>query len=206
MKSSVRIAVATAVFLLAASAARAAGVDFKDPRRALGREDDIKVDAQMLQETLSPGSAISVTYQVENLTPAPIAIADKVADASFDPDSQTITVSIGAEIPQGTTMPHLTTIAPGQTRTFRIGASAQVLVANASENGGCAGGGAACCGTDRVGAATPVGKDVDGAVAWACFCPCSPMPACAVTGEAPPPAAALPEGGIPGPATDFGEE
>jgi len=131
MKSSVRIAVATAVFLLAASAARAAGVDFKDPRRALGREDDIKVDAQMLQETLSPGSAISVTYQVENLTPAPIAIADKVADASFDPDSQTITVSIGAEIPQGTTMPHLTTIAPGQTRTFRIGASAQVLVANA---------------------------------------------------------------------------
>jgi len=131
MKSSVRIAVATAVFLLAGSAARAAGVDFKDPRRALGREDDIKVDAQMLQETLSPGSAISVTYQVENLTPAPIAIADKVADASFDPDSQTITVSIGAEIPQGTTMPHLTTIAPGQTRTFRIGASAQVLVANA---------------------------------------------------------------------------
>ena len=131
MKSSSRIAVATAVFLLAGSTARAAGVDFKDPRRALGRQDDIKVDAQMLQETISSGSPISVTYQIENLTPAPIAIADKVADASFDPDSLTITVSIGAEIPQGTTMPHLTTIAPGQTRTFRIGASAQVLVANA---------------------------------------------------------------------------
>jgi len=131
MRSSSRIAVAVAGFLLVSSTARAAGVDFKDPRRALGREDDIKVDAQMLQETLSPGSPISVTYQVENLSSAPIAIADKVADATFDADSQTITVSIGAEIPQGTAMPHLTTIAPGQTRAFHIGASTQVLVANA---------------------------------------------------------------------------
>jgi hypothetical protein len=120
-----------AVFLLASSTARAAGVDFKDPRRALGREDDIKVDAQMLQETLSPGSPISVTYQIENLTSTPIAIADKVADATFDADSQTITLSIGAEIPQGTAMPHLTVIVPGQTHAFRIGASAQVLIPNA---------------------------------------------------------------------------
>ncbi|HEV7487643.1 MAG TPA: hypothetical protein VGQ65_18395 [Thermoanaerobaculia bacterium] len=130
MKSSGRIAVAVAVFLLVSSTLHASGVDFKDPRRALGREDDIKVDAQMLQETLSPGSPISVTYQVENLTAAPIAIADKVAAASFDADSQTITVSIGAEIPEGTAMPHLTVIAPGQTHAFRIGASAQVFIAN----------------------------------------------------------------------------
>jgi len=130
VKSSGRIAVAVAVFFLVSSTASAAGVDFKDPRRALGREDDIKVDAQMLQETVSAGSPISVTYQIENLSNAPIAIADKIADATFDPDSQTITVSIGAEIPTGTAMPHLTTIAPGQTRAFHIGASAQVLVPN----------------------------------------------------------------------------
>jgi hypothetical protein len=85
----------------------------------------------MLQETLTPGSPISVTYQVENLTASPIAIADKIADATFDADSQTITVSIGAEIPAGTTMPHLVTIAAGQKRAFRIGASAQVLIPNA---------------------------------------------------------------------------
>jgi hypothetical protein len=131
MKSSSRIAVAVAGFLLVSSTASAAGVNFKDPRRALGREDDIKVDAQMLQETLSAGSPISVTYQIENLTNSPIAIADKIADATFDADSQTITLSIGAEIPSGTAMPHLTTIAPGQTRAFRIGASAQVLIPNA---------------------------------------------------------------------------
>lgn len=130
MRSSDRIAVAAAVLFLISSTAHAAGVDFKDPRRALGREDNIRVDAQLLQETLSPSSAISVTYQVENLTTVPIAIADKVADASYDPDSQTITISIGAEIPTGTAMPHLTTIAPGQTRTFRIGATPQMTVAN----------------------------------------------------------------------------
>src|SRR5947209_7530848 len=112
MKSSGRIAVAVTVFLLVSFTARAAGVDFKDPRRALGREDDIRVDAEMIQETLSAGSPISVTYQIANLTSAPIAIADKIADATFDADSQTITISIGAEIPEGTAMPHLTVI-PG---------------------------------------------------------------------------------------------
>src|SRR5437660_3647487 len=131
MKSSGRIAVAVAVFLLVSSTARAAGVDFKDPRRALGREDDIRVDAEMIQETLSAGSPISVTYQIANLTSAPIAIADKIADATFDADSQTITISIGAEIPEGTAMPHLTVIPAGQTRAFRIGASAQILIPNA---------------------------------------------------------------------------
>jgi hypothetical protein len=130
VKSSERIAAAVAVLLLISSTARAAGVDFKDPRRALGREDNIRVDAQMLQDTISPGTAISITYQVENMSETPIAIADKVADASFDPDSQTITLSIGAEIPPGAAMPHLSTIAPGQTRTFRIGAAPQMVVAN----------------------------------------------------------------------------
>lgn len=130
MKSSSRIAVAVVATLLVSSTARAAGVDFKDPRRALGREDNIRVDAQILQDTISAGSPITVTYQVENLSATPIAIADKVADASFDPESLTITVSIGAEIPQGTSMPHLATIAPGQTRTFRIGAAPQIVVAN----------------------------------------------------------------------------
>jgi hypothetical protein len=117
--------------LLVSSTLRAAGVDFKDPRRATGREDDIRVDAQMLQETISADSPISVTYQVENLTSAPIAMADKVADATFDADSQTIMISIGAEIPEGTAMPHLTVIAPGQTHAFRIGAAARVLIPNA---------------------------------------------------------------------------
>jgi hypothetical protein len=119
-----------AVFLLVSSTASAAGVDFKDPRRALGREDDIKVDAQMLQETVSAGSPISVTYQIENLTSEPIAIADKICDSSFDADTQTITMSIGAEIPEGKAMPHLVTIAPGQKRVLHTGAMIQAVQGN----------------------------------------------------------------------------
>jgi hypothetical protein len=131
MKSSRRIAVAVAVNVLATAAVLAAGIDFKDPRRALGREDDIRVDAQLLQETISAGSPISVTYQIENLTSSPIAIADKVTDASYDPDSQIITISVGAEIPQGVAMPHLTVIPPAEKRTFRTGVAPQFVVANA---------------------------------------------------------------------------
>jgi hypothetical protein len=131
MKSSRRIAVAVAVNLLVTAAVLAAGIDFKDPRRALGREDDIRVDAQMLQDTLSSGTPISVTYQIENLTSSPIAIADKVMDASYDPDSQTIAVSVGAEIPLGAAMPHLTVIPPAEKRTFRTGVTTQFVVANA---------------------------------------------------------------------------
>ncbi|MGH7489693.1 MAG: hypothetical protein ACRD3J_27855, partial [Thermoanaerobaculia bacterium] len=89
MKSSGSIAVVVAAALLTTAAARAAHVDFKDPRRALGREDDIRVDAEMVQDTLSAGTPIGITYQVENLTASPIAIADRVTATSFDPDSQT---------------------------------------------------------------------------------------------------------------------
>ena len=129
MKSSSRLVVlAVAAVVLTAAEARAAGVDFKDPRRALGREDDIRVDAQLAQDTVSSNSPISVTYQIQNLSASPIAIADHVCDSSFDPDTQTITITIGAEIPQGTAMPHLVIIAPGKSRSFRTGAAIHLAV------------------------------------------------------------------------------
>jgi hypothetical protein len=131
MKSSSRsVVLAVAVVVLAAAEANAAGLDFKDPRRALGREDDIRVDAQIAQDTVSSSSPISVTYQIENLTSEPIAVADRICDTSFDADTQTITLSIGAEVPQGTAMPHLVTIAPGQKRVLHIGAMVQVVEGN----------------------------------------------------------------------------
>ena len=79
--------------------------------------------------TLSPGSPISIVVQVENLTTSPIAIADKIADATYDPESQTISMTVGAEIPQAT-MPHLMIVAPGQRRTFRTAASARFVLSN----------------------------------------------------------------------------
>ncbi len=92
-----------------------------DPRRTVGREDNVRVDAQLVQDTVTPGSPIGVTYQIENSSSTPIAIADKVSDASYDVDSRTITLSIGSEVPADGKMPHVVTVAPGEKKIFRIG-------------------------------------------------------------------------------------
>lgn len=109
-----------------AMAAHAAQVDFKDPKRAVGREDNIKVDAQLNDDTISSSSPVTITYQIENLGQAPIAVADKIADSDYDPESETITLSIGAEIPSGDTMPHLVVIKSGEKRTLTCGAFAHI--------------------------------------------------------------------------------
>lgn len=92
-----------------------------DPRRTVGREDNVRVDAQLIQDTVSPGSPIGITYQIENSSSTPVALADKVLDASYDSDSRTITVSIGSEVPVDGKMPHVVTIAPGEKKVFRAG-------------------------------------------------------------------------------------
>jgi hypothetical protein len=92
-----------------------------DPRRALGREDNVRIDAQLLSDTVSPGSAIGVTYQIHNLTKNPVAVAEKRCEASYDPDTRLITVSLGAEVPVDGAMPKMAIIKPGEKRTFTAG-------------------------------------------------------------------------------------
>ena len=123
------VPIIAATLILSASAAQAARVDMKDPRRALGREDDIRIDAQLYQDSISSNSPLNVTYQVQNLTESAIAIADKVVAVSYDEDSQTITMSIGAEIPDEK-LPHLVVIAPGAKKTLSASGALNVLIAN----------------------------------------------------------------------------
>lgn len=113
--------------LFFALAAQAAHVDMTDPRRALGREDDIRVDAQLIQDTVSSGSPVGITYQVQNLTQQPIAIADKLCEVTYDGESRTITVSVGSEVPKDGEMPHLTLIPSGSKKTLTIGAILQII-------------------------------------------------------------------------------
>ncbi|MBV8519022.1 MAG: hypothetical protein JO197_16630 [Acidobacteria bacterium] len=107
-----------AIVLLHAAAAHGASINMDDPRRALGREDDVRVDAQLVQDSISPGAPIGITYQIQNFTTSPVAVADKVSDASYDSDSGTITVSLGSEIPSGR-LPHMVLIAPGEKKVLR---------------------------------------------------------------------------------------
>ena len=130
MKSSKPFLTAAAVSLMGAGIAAAAHFDFNDPRRALGREGDIRVDAELAQDTLSANSPLTVTYQIQNLSKVTIAVADKIADTDFDLESLTVTLSIGAEIPPGTQMPHLVTINPGEKRVLTSGALLHVAVPN----------------------------------------------------------------------------
>ena len=128
MKSS-KVLFTSAVLVLFAAVSYAAHVDMKDPRRAVGREDDIRVDAELMQDAVGSISSISVTYQIENRGSAPVAIADKLSTASYDPDTQTIVLSIGSEIPTTKTIPHLTLINPGERRVLTAGAVVHVAVA-----------------------------------------------------------------------------
>jgi len=112
-----------AITLIHAAAATASAIDMDDPRRLVGREDDVRIDAQLIQDTLSPGSPVGVTYQIQNLSLHAVAIADKVATASYDEDSRTVTLAVGAEVPPDGRMPHLVVIAPGEKKILRAGAT-----------------------------------------------------------------------------------
>jgi hypothetical protein len=114
------------VIALTATAAQAAKIDMKDPRRAVGTEDGVRIDAQLVSEAVSTGAAIGVTVQINNASPHTIAVADKVCEASYDDESRTITLNVGREVPMGGELPHLVTIRPGEKKTFTTGASVSV--------------------------------------------------------------------------------
>lgn len=108
-----------AALVLAASTAGAAGIDMEDPRRALGREGDIRIDAQLLRDSVGPGMPISITYQIHNLSTSAVAIAHKVTDSSYDEDSRTITMVVGSEVPPDGNMPSMVVVAPGEKKILQ---------------------------------------------------------------------------------------
>jgi len=112
------------IILLHAAAASAASIDMDDPRRALGREGDVRIDAQLVRDTVSPHTPIGVTYQIENFSKQSVAIATRVAAASYDEDLRTITLAIGSEVPPAGAMPQMTVIAPGEKKIFTTAATA----------------------------------------------------------------------------------
>lgn len=109
--------------LWCAASLAAASIDMNEAHRAVGRQDDVRVDAQLVTDVISPGTPIGVTYQIHNLTDSSVAVAEKVCAASFDVDSQTITLSVGSEIPLDGEMPPMAVIGPGEKKTFTAGAT-----------------------------------------------------------------------------------
>lgn len=123
MKSSKLFLVLFAFVLGHAAAATAASIDMSDPRRSLGREGDVRVDAQLLRDSVSPGAPIGVTYQIQNLSSSAVAIASRVSDASYDEDTRTITLAVGSEVPPDGNMPQMVVIAPGEKKVLQTSAT-----------------------------------------------------------------------------------
>ena len=98
--------------LLVASAVFAAEIDMNEPHRAVGRENDVRIDARLHSEVVTSGAPIAVTYQVQNLSDRPVALAEKSCSTSYDPETRTITIALGSEIPPDGALPRMAMIGP----------------------------------------------------------------------------------------------
>lgn len=125
MRRSLRFLL-TAAVLVAAGCATTRPVDMKEPRRLVGTENGVRLDAQITTEQLSPASSIAVSYDVTNERQAPIAVADLVPQGTYDPDSQTVTITFGSEVPGYSFLPRLIVIPPGAKKSFSARANVNV--------------------------------------------------------------------------------
>lgn len=120
--------VALAAIFLLAGCASTPKVDLKEPRRVVGTEDSVRIDAQIFSDSLTQNSSIRMTYDITNERQRSIAVADIIPEASYDSDTGTVTVTIGSEVPGETLLPRLVTIAPGEKKNFATVARVNILI------------------------------------------------------------------------------
>lgn len=99
-----------------------------EPRRLVGTESSVRIDAQVIGDEIRPGSKLPLTYEITNLRSTPIAVAELVPHTTFDIEANTFTVNIGSEVPGNELLPRLVEIAPGEKQTFRITANIQPIM------------------------------------------------------------------------------
>ena len=127
-----RIHVLAPLTLLLAAACATAPVNMTEPRRLVGTESDVRVDAEIIGDQLSPAARLPIKYDITNNRTTPIAYADLVPDTNYDPDTQTITVMLGAEVPGEQLLPRLLLILPGEKKTFSTNANVKVVMPGGS--------------------------------------------------------------------------
>ena len=93
-------------------------VDMAEPRRIVGTENSVRVDAQVSADQVAPGSYIPITYEITNPRETAIAVAEILPETTYDPESHMFTVSIGSEVPGNEFLPRLVTIGPGEKKAF----------------------------------------------------------------------------------------
>lgn len=120
------VSVPALALLAGACASAPPAVDMRDSMRVVGREADVRVDAQILTNEVRPGSLVAITYEIENLRSEPIVFAPVAPAVEYLASSGTITVTLGSEIPDGDALPRLIRIAAGEKVGFTTGARISV--------------------------------------------------------------------------------
>ena len=106
-------------------------VDMAEPRRVVGTENGVRVDGEIFGDRLTPNTSLALKYDVTNQRATPILIADLIPQANYDPDTQTVTVDIGTEIPGEQFLPRLIPILSGEKKSFSTAVHV-VVVTNAT--------------------------------------------------------------------------
>jgi len=111
-----------------APAAKPGTINMKEPRRMVGTENNVRVDAEIYGEDMIQGASIAIKYEITNQRATPILIADLIAQSNYDPDTRTVTVDIGSEIPGEELLPRLIAIPSGERRSFNTGAHINIRI------------------------------------------------------------------------------
>jgi hypothetical protein len=112
-----------------APATKPGAIDMKEARRMVGTENNVRVDAEIHGEDMIQGASISIKYEITNQRATPILVADLIAQSNYDPDTRTVTIDIGSDVPGEEFLPRLIAIPSGERRTFTTGAQINVRMA-----------------------------------------------------------------------------
>jgi hypothetical protein len=132
MKSSLMlcsVAALAALTVSCSSTTPSGRVDMNESHRFVGRENNVRVDAQMTSRSLGNNASVRIVYEIENFRDEPIALVAGRSDTSFDPATGVLTISLGAEIPPSESL-LVDTIHPGERKSFSTVARSNVIVAN----------------------------------------------------------------------------
>lgn len=118
--------------VLASCASSSKPVDMTEPRRVVGTENLVRVDAEIYADKLTTNGSIPIKYDITNDRETTILVADLIPQATYDSDTQTVIVALGSEVPGQELLPRLIAIRPGEKKTFSTAARVTILLPNAS--------------------------------------------------------------------------